>query len=39
LSREVLNRMEHEKYDETKEKIDQIRGGAPVTQAEPRRAG
>jgi tetratricopeptide (TPR) repeat protein len=39
LSRESLNRMEYEKYDETKAKIDEIRGGAPVTQNELRRAG
>jgi tetratricopeptide (TPR) repeat protein len=40
LSRESLNRMEYEKYDDTKVKIDQIRGGTPVTQSEPlRRAG
>jgi cellulose synthase operon protein C len=39
LSPESLNRMEHEKYDETKAKIEQIRG-ASVTQTEPtRRAG
>jgi tetratricopeptide (TPR) repeat protein len=41
LSRESLNRMEYEKYDETKAKIDQIRGGgASVTQSDTlRRAG
>ncbi|HJQ80823.1 MAG TPA: tetratricopeptide repeat protein [Lacipirellulaceae bacterium] len=40
LSRESVNRMEYEKYDETKAKIDELRGGAPVTQTEPlRRAG
>jgi hypothetical protein len=41
LSREMLNRMEYEKYDETKAKIDQIRGGgASVTQSDTlRKAG
>jgi tetratricopeptide (TPR) repeat protein len=40
LSRESLNRMEYEKYDEMKTKIDQIRGGASVTQTElSRKAG
>jgi tetratricopeptide (TPR) repeat protein len=40
LSRDALNRMEYEQYDETKAKIDQIRGGgASVTQTELRRAG
>lgn len=41
LSRDVLNRMEHERYEEMKKQIDQIRGGGPsVTQSEPlRRAG
>jgi hypothetical protein len=36
LSRESLNRMEHDRYEELKAKIEQIRG-ASVTQAEPRR--
>jgi tetratricopeptide (TPR) repeat protein len=41
LSRDSLNRMEYEKYDETKAKIDQIRGGgASVTQSDTsRKAG
>lgn len=38
LSREKINRMEHAKYDELKQKIDQIRGGPAVTQAVPQRA-
>jgi tetratricopeptide (TPR) repeat protein len=43
LSRESLNRMEFQKYEEAKAKIDEIRGvgdGSSVTQNEPlRRAG
>jgi hypothetical protein len=41
LSRNSLNRMEYEKYDEMKSKIDQIRGGgASVTQSDTlRKAG
>jgi tetratricopeptide (TPR) repeat protein len=41
LTRDSLNRMEYEKYDETKAKIDQIRGGgASVTQSDTlRKAG
>ena len=41
LTRESLNRLEHDKFDEMKAKIEQIRGGgASVTQTEPaRRAG
>jgi tetratricopeptide (TPR) repeat protein len=36
LTRDSLNRMEHDRYEEVKAKINQIRGAA-VTQAEPRR--
>ena len=36
LSKDSLNRMEYESYEEMKAKIDQLRG-ASVTQAEPRR--
>jgi tetratricopeptide (TPR) repeat protein len=36
LSRDSLNRMEHEQFEQIKSKIDQLRGGS-VTQAEPRR--
>jgi len=36
LSRDTINRMEFDRYEEMKSKIDQIRG-ASVTQAEPRR--
>jgi tetratricopeptide (TPR) repeat protein len=41
LSRDSLNRMEYDQYDETKAKIDQIRGGdgTSVTQTQSRRAG
>jgi tetratricopeptide (TPR) repeat protein len=39
LNRDVINRMEHDLYDQLKSKIEQLRGGA-VTQAEPlRKAG
>jgi tetratricopeptide (TPR) repeat protein len=36
LTRDSLNRLEHDRYDQVKAKIDQIRG-ASVTQAQPRR--
>jgi tetratricopeptide (TPR) repeat protein len=40
LSRDVLNRMEHDKYEALKQQMAALgRGGASVTQAEPRRAG
>ena len=40
LGRESLNRMEFETFDELKSKIDQLRGGPSVTQADGlRRAG
>ena len=40
LRRESLNRMEYDKYDETKSKIEQIRGGPSGTQADRlRKAG
>ena len=40
LSREILNRMEHDKYEKLKQQIDVLRrGGAAVTRSEPRRAG
>ncbi len=35
LSRESLNRMEHDRYEEVKSKIEQLRGA--VTQVDPRR--
>jgi tetratricopeptide (TPR) repeat protein len=40
LSRDVLNRMEHDKYEELKQQIEVLRrGGASVTQSATRRAG
>ena len=40
LGREILNRMEHDKYEKLKQQIEVIRrGGAAVTQSERRRAG
>jgi tetratricopeptide (TPR) repeat protein len=40
LSRESLNRMEYDKYEQLKRQIDQLRGGTSVTQTElQRRAG
>jgi tetratricopeptide (TPR) repeat protein len=40
LNRDVLNRMEHDKYEKLKQQIDAARaGGGSVTRSEPRRAG
>jgi tetratricopeptide (TPR) repeat protein len=40
LSKEVLNRMEHDKYEKLKQQIEILRrGGASVTQSATRRAG